>query len=119
MTGRFEITESTQGLDRGDYDQERDSTYLAIPMRVTAPSADEAIARARATAEVVSATIDRLAGVEWITTNIEGAYALIANLVTAMGALDDHELALLLLVAPGIDDLRRMLEESPAAAGDG
>lgn len=120
MKPPFDLRESSQGLERGDYDRERDATHVAIPLRITADSADEAVARARATGQVVSDLIDRLGeDVVWVTTHIEAAYALMANLVTAMEQLDEHELALLLTVHPGIDALRQLLEESPAAAGDG
>lgn len=108
----FDLREGTQGLGRGreSYgDDPRDVTHVAIPLRVTGRSADEAVARAQEVGARCSAALEGMEGVVWVRSQGEAAYALLANLHTALSQLTPAERTIVLLAAPARAELAALL----------
>lgn len=100
--------EQFAGVTPDDYDPARDSTHLAIPLAIAGETAAQATARAGEVGEAVSALIDGMDGVRWVTSKAEGAYALLANATAALGALSTRERLHVLTASPVLAQLRAL-----------
>lgn len=109
MTPRFDMRESAQGLERADYDPDRDATHLAIPLRVRGVDADDAVRQAEYVAGKISDLVEGMSDVVWIRSHAEAAYALLANVTTALQQLDAETRAAVVGAAPAARELRRLL----------
>lgn len=109
MTDNVKSITGIHGLEREDYDAETDATHVAIPIRIIgASSPEDAERRAEKVGREIAALVSRTLGAEWVTSPLEGAYALLANLATALATLDDRDRMTVLAVSPALAELRAL-----------
>ena len=108
--------EGFAGTTPETFDGSHDVTHVAVPLRVRGTSLADARRNAKATGLVIGDAVARVPFVEWITDPAEGAYALLANALTAMESLSDVDRLRVVVSSESVGPLREMIARIEAEA---